>query len=237
METRQSKLLKSIIEEYIKTAEPVGSNLLVEKCFKNISSATIRSEMSELEKQGYIVQPHTSAGRIPTEAGYKFYIENFLMRNCESNASTYAKASVDKKLRKCENYLKMGVHEISNTKAIAKRIAEISGEAVIVTFSKDDVYYTGISNVFSQPEFREYDLAFGFTSIFDHLDEVISEIYDDITSEVEVRFGEENPFGADCGLIITKSRNKLLAIIGPIRMDYRRNINLLRYAKTLIWNI
>ncbi len=211
---RQSKLLKSIIEEYIKTAEPVGSSLLVEKFFRNISSATVRSEMAELEKQGYIAQPHTSAGRIPTEAGYKFYIENFI-KDSEQKKVAEFKAP-------------------DNAKAVAKRIAEISGEAVIVTFSKDDVYYTGISNVFSQPEFREYDLAFGFTSIFDHLDEVISEIYDEITSEVEVRFGEENPFGADCGLIITKSRDKLLAIIGPMRMDYQKNINLLKYAKTLI---
>lgn len=212
--SRQGKLLKSIIEQYIKTAEPVGSNLLVEKCFKDISSATVRNEMTELEKQGYITHPHTSAGRVPTEAGYKFYIENFVKDNQKKEIS--------------------GLKATSGVKAIAKKIAELSGQAVIISFSKDDVYYTGISNVFSQPEFREYDLIYNFTSVIDHLDEVVSQIYDEVSNDVEVKIGKENPFSAECGSVLTKVQGKLLGIIGPMRMDYRRNINLIKYARTLI---
>lgn len=213
MNTRQEKLFKSIIEEHIKTAEPVGSNLLVLKHFKNISSATVRSEMSELEEQGLITQPHTSAGRIPTEAGYRFYVNNFVKNDLQAVRE---------------------LKRVRGAKDIAKKIAEISGQAVIVSFSKDNVYYTGISNVFSQPEFREYDLVYNFTSIIDHLDEVIAQIYDRVKSEVEVKIGSENPFGADCGLVIAKNNKKMLGIVGPMRMDYQKNINLLRYAKTLI---
>lgn len=214
MKNRRDKLLKSIIEEYIKTAEPVGSNLLVNKYFKDISSATVRNEMAELEKRDLIFQPHTSAGRVPTEAGYKFYLKNFIRDD------------------KIKEIVELG--GLDNPKNIAKKLAEISHQAVLVCFNKNDVYYTGISNVFSQPEFHEYDLAYNFSAVIDHLDEVVSKIYNEITDEVEVRIGKENPFGVDCGLIITKNKEKMLGIVGPMRMDYRRNINLIKYAREII---
>ncbi len=72
---RRQKLLGFIIDEYVTTAQPVGSNALVEKYRLAISSATIRSEMAALEEEGYIAQPHTSAGRVPTDAGYRYYVE------------------------------------------------------------------------------------------------------------------------------------------------------------------
>ena len=72
---RRQKLLEFIIDEYVTTAQPVGSNALVEKYQLAISSATIRNEMAALEEEGYIAQPHTSAGRVPTDAGYRHYVE------------------------------------------------------------------------------------------------------------------------------------------------------------------
>src|SRR3989442_238799 len=72
---RRQKLLQFIIDEYVSTAQPVGSNALVEKYRLPISSATIRNEMAQLEEEGYIAQPHTSAGRVPTDRGYRHYVE------------------------------------------------------------------------------------------------------------------------------------------------------------------
>ncbi len=72
---RRQKLLQYIVDEYVQTAQPVGSNMLVEKYKLPVSSATIRNEMAALEEEGYVVQPHTSAGRIPTDAGYRYYVE------------------------------------------------------------------------------------------------------------------------------------------------------------------
>ena len=69
MHFRKQQLLKYIIEAHIKTASPVGSGLISEKYMKDVSSPTVRNEMQELEREGLIMQPHTSAGRIPTEAG------------------------------------------------------------------------------------------------------------------------------------------------------------------------
>lgn len=214
MNSRQKSLLKAIIDEHIKTAEPVGSDLLVDKYDFNLSSATIRNEMATMEKQGLIQQPHTSAGRVPTEMGYKYYIGNFI------------------KNTKIKEIKEIG--QLGNYKDIAKKVAEISRGAVVISFSRDDVYYTGISNVFAQPEFHHYDLAYNFSAVIDHLDEVISNIYNEVGDSVEVKIGRENPFGADCGAILTKTQNKMFCIIGPMRMDYIKNINLIKYAKTLI---
>ena len=72
---RRQKLLQFIIDEYVSTAQPVGSNALVEKYALPVSSATIRNEMAHLEDEGYIAQPHTSAGRVPTDHGYRYYVE------------------------------------------------------------------------------------------------------------------------------------------------------------------
>src|SRR5579871_674441 len=74
MTERQQHILSAIVEQYAEVASPVGSTLLA-KLF-NVSSATIRAEMAELERLGFITQPHTSAGRIPTDKGYRFYVNN-----------------------------------------------------------------------------------------------------------------------------------------------------------------
>src|SRR5580700_8033585 len=74
MTDRQQKILSAIVEQYAEVASPVGSSLLA-KVF-NVSSATIRAEMADLEQKGFIMQPHTSAGRVPTDKGYRFYVNN-----------------------------------------------------------------------------------------------------------------------------------------------------------------
>ena len=81
MDERKNKLLKYIVDEYVDSAEPVGSSLIVDKYELNVSPATVRNDMMELENDGYIYQPHTSAGRIPTENGYRFYVDNFLKKD------------------------------------------------------------------------------------------------------------------------------------------------------------
>ena len=77
---RKKKILQAIIDEYIGTAEPVGSRAISKKENLGLSSATIRNEMADLEEMGYLIQPHTSAGRIPSDEGYRFYV-NSLMQN------------------------------------------------------------------------------------------------------------------------------------------------------------
>lgn len=75
---RKQRILSAIIESYIRTGEPVGSKTLLTEADLNVSSATVRNEMADLTGKGYIVQPHTSAGRIPTHLGYRYYVENLM---------------------------------------------------------------------------------------------------------------------------------------------------------------
>ena len=80
MDERKWIILKAIIKTYLETGEPVGSRTIAKDSDLHLSSATIRNEMADLEEMGLILQPHTSAGRIPSDKGYRFYVDN-LMRN------------------------------------------------------------------------------------------------------------------------------------------------------------
>lgn len=77
---RKKQILQAIIDEYIGSAEPVGSRAISKKNNLGLSSATIRNEMADLEEMGYLIQPHTSAGRIPSDAGYRFYVNSLMKR-------------------------------------------------------------------------------------------------------------------------------------------------------------
>ena len=78
LDERKKKILQAVIRNYLETGEPVGSRTISKYTDLNLSSATIRNEMSDLEEMGYILQPHTSAGRIPSDKGYRFYVDTML---------------------------------------------------------------------------------------------------------------------------------------------------------------
>jgi len=86
LDSRKMKILNAIIQNYLETGEPVGSRTISKYSDLNLSSATIRNEMADLEELGYIIQPHTSAGRIPSDKGYRFYVDN-MMREKEQEIS------------------------------------------------------------------------------------------------------------------------------------------------------
>lgn len=223
MEDRQRNLLKYIIEEHIKTALPVSSSLMAEKYFPELSSATIRNEMAELEAAGYIVQPHTSAGRIPTLLGFKHYVDSLenddrLSEKDESNL----------------NNLNL-TGDRQNIKMLARKLAELSNDAVVVSFGPFDVYYTGIANLFSQPEFVDSETVQSMSEVIDSLDNVMGQVYDEASSDSEIILGDNNPFGKTCSAVVAKmifnDGEVVVAILGPMRMDYSRNLNLVDYIQ------
>jgi heat-inducible transcriptional repressor len=78
MDERKKRILQAIIDDYIDTAEPIGSRTIARKHELGLSSATIRNEMSDLEEMGYLAQPHTSAGRVPSDKGYRLYVDELM---------------------------------------------------------------------------------------------------------------------------------------------------------------
>ncbi|MBI2636667.1 MAG: hypothetical protein HYW81_00525 [Parcubacteria group bacterium] len=223
MDERKQKLLQHIIEAHIKTAQPVGSSLIVEEYLTDVSGPTVRNWMQELEREGFITHPHTSAGRVPTEAGYRIYIEQMLPERPLS--SRHQKA-----LSEARNGT-----SVDGIKAIAKKSAELSGEAVVVGFSPNNVYYTGLSNIFAKPEFSTHDSVVGISRIIDHLDEVMSGIGARLDGDISVLLGSDNPFGSECGSVLTLGRGGMVfGFIGPMRMDYGANIAFLKHIKSLL---
>ena len=103
LDERKAKILKSIIANYLETGEPVGSRTISKYTDLNLSSATIRNEMADLEELGYIVQPHTSAGRIPTDKGYRFYVDIMMEEKTETEK---AQGALLERVDKLENLLK-----------------------------------------------------------------------------------------------------------------------------------
>jgi len=225
METRQEKMLISLVGEYIKKAAPVASGFLAGRGSFKLSSATIRNEMAALEEKGYITQPHTSAGRIPTEFGYNFYLEKIDIKK---------DIKISEKDREVLN--KSAKSEEMPNKKIAKMLAEISGEAVILAFNAKDIYYTGLSNLFGKPEFSDQDLAKRIGEVVDELDEVMYKIFDDVPDEIKVLIGSKNPFSDNCSVIISKCKKGkgVIAVLGPMRMDYKKNVGLVKYVKEIL---
>jgi heat-inducible transcriptional repressor len=225
MDSRKELILNTIIREHIKTGSPVGSGILVDKYKLDISPATVRNEMMELEEEGYIRQPHTSAGRVPTEKAYNLYIENLKDKKLsESDEKILAKA--------------LSGEDEAGFKNAAKAIAELSDSAVFWAIHRHNLYYTGISNLFKQPEFSQADLICDVSAVIDSIDEIIDKIFDDVNDDVVIMLGSENPFGNFCSTIITKykkgNNTGLFGIIAPMRMNYEKNLAVMKFVKNLL---
>jgi heat-inducible transcriptional repressor len=220
--SRQEQILLALINEYIKTAQPLSSSFLVEKYNLGISSATARNDMAELEESGYIFQPHTSAGRIPTEKAYRYYVENYLLSQKNS-------VKIFSELESLE------FSSEDDFKKAAKAIADISKNAVFWAFHKNDLYYTGVSNLFIQPEFKASEVVCDISVIIDRMEEIIADIFDQLEMGEKIFIGKDNPFGNFLSSVILKyKKNKQIGVIGllgPLRMDYEKNLNLIKFLK------
>lgn len=114
LDQRKKKVLQAIVEEYVNTAEPVSSNLLTQKEELNYSSATIRNEMADLEKAGYLEKTHTSSGRVPSEKGYRYYVDELLRDdNISLEEIKYISDKLETKVNEIEDLTKIATTTIS----------------------------------------------------------------------------------------------------------------------------
>ncbi len=232
MTDRQIAILASIIEQYAEVAVPVGSVTLA-KLF-NVSSATIRAEMARLEDMGLIAQPHTSAGRVPTDKGYRYYVNGITEANeppvlnrgtraLEARASTHGDRS-DQAIRSAVDSL-----------------AELTHNLGIATIG-DQLYLSGIGNLFSHPEFMGGDHSQNVARLLDNLEPWLKEAAPN--EPLNVFIGTENPIGknAEATLIISRFRspysdNSYIGILGPTRQSYGKVMGLVRHAGAMLEEI
>ncbi len=228
MDPRQETILKLIVDEYIRTAQPVGSKWLAERHGLEVSSATVRNDMAVLEDAGYLRAPHTSAGRIPTEQAFVYYLKHFVEAKHEGGF-------IDR--------LRTVTHETQSEeatmKALARTLVDLSGEMAIIAFDSRSSYYTGVSNLFSKPEFSDLAILKTLSGLVDRFDEVMGEIFERVPREPQVMIGEENPFGKNMAAIMVKCRLPsnhigILGLVGPVRMDYAKNLGLVESAAEIL---
>ena len=228
MDKRQKQLLDLVIETHIATADPIGSRFLISEAGLDWSEATVRNDLRTLEEEGYLTHPHTSAGRVPTEKGYHFYLSNLDL----------AKAKLSKK---DNDVLGMSLKEAHDRelryKNLAKSLAELSGETVLFAPSPDKVYFTGLSNLFGKPEFHALELVADLSEILDHCEQCLDQFFEEEEIDEEPRFflGKEHSFGKMLSVLaVSSGPESLLVMLGPLRMDYRRNFALMNRVKELL---
>ncbi|TSC57786.1 MAG: hypothetical protein Greene041619_951 [Candidatus Peregrinibacteria bacterium Greene0416_19] len=233
MNTRQAKLLVAVIDQFIKTAEPVGSKHLLECADFCLSGATVRNEMRVLGDEGYLEQPHISAGRVPTAKGYRVYVKDYM-------EPSQAEKQVRKKFETLKDqYFQRKDQERAYEAAmlLAQMIPNI---AFITVPHKTRVYYMGLANALRQPDFLlNPRLATGVVEI---LEERLSQLLDRIDIDDKVRYyiGDEHIFHQiqSCSLVVTaysiRGHRGVIGILGPMRMDYAYNTIALELAADLL---
>lgn len=234
MDSRQTKVLQAIVKAFIETASPIGSKQLCETGNFDVSSATIRNEMVKLEKDGFIMQPHTSAGRVPTSLAYRMFVDQMKVDSRLIEAQRdIEKVRRDKQLKQTKEVL----HEMVST---------LSSVTHNITFAslpdQDRVFYIGLSNMFRMPEFSQNpDITTKVIEIFENqISELLIEL--EIGADGVVYIGEENilPEFQSCSLLaypyVYKGFNGVLGILGSTRMDYAYNMAALKSSVQMLNN-
>ena len=232
MNTRQAEVLKAIIELYSETAEPVGSQVLLENFDFDVSSATLRNDMVYLEEEGYLYQPHISAGRIPTDQGYRFFVE----------AMNSKGLTLEEQRKLQRELLMLRAKHTRLGRSTAKLLSTFSGNlAVSGLINREELYDFGMKEMIEKPEFRDIDDLSRLVETLDSLDDKLDSILENLPSgETRIFIGGENPIHGieQCSMIIapyqTKEGTAILAIIGPKRMDYAKNKSLIEYMSKLL---
>lgn len=225
-------LLASIIESFVKTAEPISSKFLEKLGLFDLSSATIRSEMNELEGLGYLGHIYTSSGRIPTDRAYRYYVDNAIIDKPQN-----IRDKSQKKIHIAIAGAGNDPREIN--KVLAQTLSELSENLVITGVEEgQDFFKVGLSSLFELPEFREFDRAFRLTSFFDEFEELFDRIEKEfLGDDVQVFIGRENPVRDIRDETVMFAKYNLphdltgsLTLIGPTRMDYAKNVGLIKCA-------
>lgn len=234
---RQEKILSQIIEEYAETASPVGSVTLA-KLF-GVSSATIRAEMAKLESMGLIAQPHTSAGRVPTDAGYRYYV-NHLTESAETGNSFFERENLaeSRGIHALEKRVTSQSRADAAIRGAVDSLVDLTGNLGLATVD-GQLYLSGISRLFMQPEFMDATRVQAVARLLDNLEPWLREAAPG--EPLNIFIGHENPIGknSEVSLIISKfvspfSNRSYIGVLGPTRQNYFRVMGLVKYAGRML---
>lgn len=234
-ENRRKAVLTATINRYIRKACPVSSEDIAKEF--NLSPATIRNIFAELEEANYLTHPYTSGGRMPTEKGYRYYVDYLLH---EHSLLEEEKESINKEYHSRINRIE---DLLDKTSQIISSITHNTGIAFSPEWH-DKFFYRGISSVLNQPEFHDYQKIRHLIRLIEEKEYLIRIIMRDFQEKVKVYIGEELecPEIENCALVVSTYRLKnnssgRIAVLGPMRMEYEHTICAMEYVSGILSGI
>lgn len=234
MKDRQKLILQAIINEFIQTAQPVGSKSILVSYNFDVSAATVRNEMAKLEKEGLITQPHTSAGRIPTDLGYRVFVNDIMDFEKVREQAKDTILDIQAQFRK--NKLKRKVQEAVSI------LSNATTNVGFATLPESRTFYLGLSNVLKKPEFLSDPMqASQVVEVLENNDnflQILSSL--NISDQLEIFIGQENLLEQiqSCAMLIGRYKiddyEGFIGILGPKRMNYPYNSVILQEVLNLI---
>lgn len=230
---RQIEILKSLIEEYIETAGAVGSETLEKKHNLSASPATIRNEMVRLTELGYLKKLHTSAGRVPTALGMKFYVKQLMK---EKELSVAEEVAVKERVWDYRDQMQRFLKELTRT------LAERTKAIAVITTKDGDLYAAGYANILDMPEFFDIDITKNLLNVIDEY-EYFQKICTGVSDDEEVHVFLEDELGprlhGPYGFVFTHYKTPMalsgeIGVLGPTRLNYTAVIPTVRYFGDLI---
>lgn len=229
--SRQAKILAAIVKENCETGQPVASGDLVDKYNFNISSPTIRNEMQILEKLEFIKQPHTSAGRVPTDKGFRYFVNQLMDR---------VKLSVKEQDALRHELIKLQMAHVEMGRRLSKLLSEHSNQASF-TLLGDEVSTFGLSNILDNPALPAED-AKEIAKFFDGIDEHASKMITEYSGKgPEAKIGKEIQLSKNSdysmivsGLKLPSGKKGVIGLVGPKSMKYEKNLSLMEYISKLL---
>lgn len=219
LDDRKKRILQAIVDYYLDNAEPIASKIIANDYGLELSSATIRNEMAEMEEMGLIEKPHTSSGRIPSDLGYRYYVDDIMDVD-----------KVDEKeIVKVLDSVNKGDKDILQAVSMA-----LSGAThyTSISLDNDTMFLYGRNNVFDYPEFNDVESLKKFMYLLEE-EELIREVISKSHGpDITVKIGKENTLEQmqDYSLITFSYQDKGdIAIVGPRRMDYSKVIGYIKY--------
>lgn len=227
--SRQKEVLQSVVKEYILSARPVSSGFLEEKCKFGVSPATIRSEMKKLTDSGYLFQPHTSAGRVPTDKGYRFFVE-LLKEENEWSAD----------LSEIEELINEAKGDFWHTFSVLSRFLASSSSSFCLSGLLEPhlLFKEGWSEVAKKPEFENHSYAVSFGQFIKEFENELERFETDTGPRTYIGKESSLKSAGEFSIILARcdlgERKGIVSILGPKRMEYKKNTGLISAVQELL---
>jgi heat-inducible transcriptional repressor len=233
IQQRKDKILAIVIGQYIKTVSPVGSQFITDQYKLDVSPATVRNILAELEEEGYLTHPHTSAGRMPTSIGYRYYVDHLMH---EIQLLEEEKRMIEQEYNRYRNQLEMLMEKTSQA------LSDITHYTAIVSVDgwESKIILKGTSYVVDYPESSDVIKIRAILRILEEKERLLEIINRDLDKHTEVYIGHELALQEmdTCSLAVSSFEKDgvsgRIAVLGPTRMQYDRVVSALEYISGIL---